>query len=91
MKKVRKCQKLPNIFVFLHLENKKVMKKLLYDKFDKKKIADLPRAYFEGKIVVVVSESEAERAVDYLLSQADATHHWHRYRDPAILSQRYLV
>ena len=45
------------------------MKKLLYDKFDKKKIADLPRAYFEGKIVVVVSESEAERAVDYLLSQ----------------------
>ena len=45
------------------------MEKLLYDKFDKAKIADLPRAVFDGKIVVVVSESEAGRAVDYLLSQ----------------------
>lgn len=45
------------------------MEKLLYDKYDKAKIANLPRAVFNGKIVVVVSESEARRAVDYLLSQ----------------------
>ena len=45
------------------------MEKLLYDKYDKAKIANLPRAVFSGKIVVVVSESEARRAVDYLLSQ----------------------
>ena len=45
------------------------MEKLLYDKYDKAKIANLPRAVFSGKIVVVVSESEARRAVDYLFSQ----------------------
>ena len=45
------------------------MEKLLYDKYDKAKIANLPRVVFSGKIVVVVSESEARRAVDYLLSQ----------------------
>ena len=45
------------------------MEKLLYDKFDKAKIADLPRAVFDGKIVVVVSESEAGGAVDCLRSQ----------------------
>lgn len=45
------------------------MEKLLYDKYDKAKIANLPRAVFSGKIVVVVSESEARKAVDYLLSQ----------------------
>lgn len=45
------------------------MKKIIYNKFDKKKIAELPRALFDGKIVVVISAGEAERAVDYLLSQ----------------------
>lgn len=45
------------------------MKKTIYSKFDKTKIASLPRALFGGKIVVVVSEYEAEKAVDYLLSQ----------------------
>ena len=45
------------------------MEKLLYDKFDKAKIATLPPAIFDGRIVVVVSESEAQKAVDYLLSQ----------------------
>ena len=43
------------------------MEKLLYDKFDKARIADLPRAVFEGKIVVVVSEFEVEKAVKYLM------------------------
>lgn len=45
------------------------MKKTIYSKYDKKLIPSLPRVLFEGKIVVVVSEIEAEKAVDYLLSQ----------------------
>ena len=45
------------------------MEKLLYDKFDKARIANLPRAVFGGKIVVIVSETEAQKAVDYLLAQ----------------------
>lgn len=44
------------------------MKKLLYNKYDKSLIASLPRVVFEGRIVVVLSEAEADRAVDYLLS-----------------------
>ena len=40
----------------------------LYNKFDKKSIPDLPRVTFQGKIVVVLSEAEANKAVDYLLS-----------------------
>ena len=45
------------------------MMRTLYDKYDKTKIKDLPPARFKGRIVVVISESEAARAVDYLLSQ----------------------
>ena len=45
------------------------MTKTLYNKIDKKIIANLPVAAFEGRIVVVLSNAEAERAVDYLLSQ----------------------
>ena len=40
----------------------------LYNKFDKKSISDLPRVTFPGKIVVVLTESEAQTAVDFLLS-----------------------
>ncbi|MBQ6203645.1 MAG: 3'-5' exonuclease domain-containing protein 2 [Prevotella sp.] len=43
--------------------------KVIYSKFDKKLISTLPLVKFEGKIVVVVSENEAARAVDFLLSQ----------------------
>lgn len=46
------------------------MIKQLVNKFDKKKIPDLPRVLFEGKIIVVLSETEAEKAVDFLLSQS---------------------
>ena len=46
----------------------KIMK-TIYSKYDKSRIADLPRVCFEGRIVVVLSESEAEKAVRYLLSQ----------------------
>ena len=40
----------------------------LYNKFDKKSISDLPRVTFPGKRVVVLTESEAQKAVDFLLS-----------------------
>lgn len=45
------------------------MKKTVYSNYDKKKIADLPKVLFEGRIVVILTESEAKKAVDYLLSQ----------------------
>ena len=45
------------------------MKKTIYNKYDKSKIGTLPRALFEGRIVVVLTEAEAEKAVRYLLSQ----------------------
>lgn len=41
----------------------------IYNKFDKARISGLPRALFQGRIVVVLSESEAQKAVDFLLSQ----------------------
>ena len=45
------------------------MSKTLYSKFDKNIIGRLPIAAFNGRIVVVLSESEANRAIDYLLSK----------------------
>ena len=45
------------------------MKKLIQNKVDKKTIAEFPKVSFPGKIIVVLSEVEAERAVDYLLTQ----------------------
>ena len=45
------------------------MKKTIYNKYDKSKIGTLPRVLFEGRIVVVLTETEAEKAVRYLLSQ----------------------
>ena len=45
------------------------MKKVIYSKFDKARIQQLPRALFEGRIEVILSESEAAKAVDFLLSQ----------------------
>ena len=44
-------------------------RKIIYNKFDKKSIAQLPTVTFPGKTVVVMSESEAEKAVDFLLSR----------------------
>jgi ribonuclease D len=44
--------------------------KTIFKKFDKKRITTLPVVQFQGKIVVVISAGEAERAVDYLLSQS---------------------
>ena len=45
------------------------MKKNIYNKIDKKLIADLPLAQFEGRIVVILTAGETERAVNYLLSK----------------------
>ncbi len=44
------------------------MEKLIYDKFDKKKIPFLQREVFEGRIFVISTEGEADKAVNYLLS-----------------------
>ena len=43
------------------------MKKTIYSKYDKKRIADLPVAVFPGRVIVVLSSREADKAVDYLL------------------------
>lgn len=45
------------------------MKKILYNKFDKSLLSTLPPAIFGGRIVVVISEREAEKAVSFLLAQ----------------------
>lgn len=42
--------------------------KTIYNKFDKHVIASLPKVLFEGRIIVVTTESEADKAVDFLLS-----------------------
>lgn len=45
------------------------MKKILYNKYDKARLAELPAVRFDGKIVIILTEQEAEKAVRYLLSQ----------------------
>ena len=45
------------------------MKKLIYNKVDKAMVSELKRVEFFGKIMVVNTPEEAERVVDYLLSQ----------------------
>ena len=45
------------------------MKKLIYNKVDKTMLLHLKRVEFYGRITVVNTTAEAERAVDYLLSQ----------------------
>lgn len=45
------------------------MEKIIYSKFDKSDIVTLPRAVFDGRIFVINTEAEAEKAVAYLLGQ----------------------
>ena len=45
------------------------MKKLIYTKFDKSAISSLPRMVFTGRIHVILSRAQAEKAVNFLLSQ----------------------
>lgn len=46
-----------------------MMKKQIYNKYDKNRISTLPKAQFEGSIHVVISRTQAEKAVNFLLSQ----------------------
>lgn len=43
--------------------------KQIKEKFEKSEIAALPQVLFGGRIFVILSEHEADRAVDFLLSQ----------------------
>lgn len=43
--------------------------KTLYNKFDKTKISNLPKVVFEGQIETISTESEAKRAVRFLMKQ----------------------
>ena len=45
------------------------MKKVIFSKFDKQAISQLPRVLFGGRIIVVQSKEEADKAVAFLLSQ----------------------
>lgn len=43
--------------------------KTIYAEIDKSLINDLPRVIFEGRIIVVQTKDEAEKAIDFLLSK----------------------
>lgn len=43
--------------------------RIIKEAFDKKEIGALPVASFEGRIIIVQSETESDKAVSYLLSQ----------------------
>lgn len=45
------------------------MEKLIYDKVDKEYVNTLPRVLFGGRIIVINTEKEADKAVAYLLDQ----------------------
>lgn len=45
------------------------MRKIIYNKFDKHDIIALPKVLFSGRIIVINTAAEAEKAVDYLMSQ----------------------
>lgn len=45
------------------------MKKVIYNKIDKRSISNLPKVLFPGRIVVVTTENDADKAVDLLLAQ----------------------
>lgn len=40
--------------------------KTLFEKIDKRLVVELPKVQFEGRIIVIQSEGEARKAVDYL-------------------------
>lgn len=43
--------------------------KIIYNKYDKRLIPKLPRVQFQGRIFVIFSQREADKAVDYLMRQ----------------------
>ncbi len=50
-----------------YLHPTKMQSKIIYSKFDKTKIAELPRILFPGRIIVILTPEEADKAVDYLM------------------------
>lgn len=46
-----------------------MMRKTIYNKYEKGLIAKLPRAVFDGRTIVILTPGETEKAVRYLLSQ----------------------
>lgn len=46
------------------------MEKIIYDKIDKAYVNTLPRVLFDGRVIVINTAGEAERAVAYLLDQS---------------------
>ena len=46
------------------------MMRILYSKFNKEAIHELPQVLFTGRIIVITSEKKAEKAVDFLLKQS---------------------
>ena len=46
------------------------MMRILYRKFNKEAIHELPQVLFTGRIIVITSEKKAEKAVDFLLKQS---------------------
>lgn len=46
------------------------MTRILYSKFNKEAIHELPQVLFTGRIIVITSEKKAEKAVDFLLKQS---------------------
>ena len=46
------------------------MTKTIYNKYDKQLIANLPREEFKGRIFTITTERDAEKAVNYLMSQS---------------------
>lgn len=44
------------------------MLKRIYNKFDKRWIGELPSVSFSGRIITILTEGEADRAVNYLLT-----------------------
>lgn len=45
------------------------MEKIIYDKIDKAYVSTLPQVLFAGRVIVITTVAEAEKAVAYLLDQ----------------------
>ena len=43
--------------------------KTIQERYEKKEIQNLPRILFEGRIIVIFSEAEADKAVEYLMTK----------------------
>lgn len=65
---LQSCFVADKVYRYIRYENK-YMKKVIYNKFDKHKIGALEREVFPGRIVTILTAGEAERAVDFLLTQ----------------------